>query len=754
MSRATKAAFVVTLCVLGASLGACGGGGGGGLTSMPPPPAPPPPPPPPPPGNNPNDAEYQASNSATTSNALVAYQAGATGQGVKVAVMDTGINPNLPEFVGRLDPASQDVAANRGLVDQHGHGSMVSGVIAANRDGIYMQGVAYQARILSLNVGDPAGCKPGNDCFLDAALPTAIDLARTNGAQVINMSFGDEEGMTAEIYPAIGRAVDAGIVLVMAAGNAGIADPNSFAVRNVQQEGASGLIIIAGAMDANRNIAGFSNRAGTGPAADFYLTALGVGNATVNQFGAHVNVNGTSFATPTIVGAVALLADAFPNLSGAQIVNLLFTTADDAGAPGVDAIFGRGILNIGRAFQPQGATTLAGSAAAISLVDNGTSSGPMGDASPTAGAIILDGYSRAYVLDLAKTLNRVSQEQPLRQAMDGSLYQSSEAAAGPVSVSITMRRNFMGERTIATEESRPEPDDARDSKLVAATAISRLTDKTAMALGFSQSARSLQQQLAGHRENSFLAAGDPMNRNGFHSTDATSLAVRHDLGLAALTVASERGEILEPGLREPLDRSRYDIRSLTLDRAIGPARVGLGASRLREDRTVLGGRFSPIFSGAGSSTTFLDGSASLDLGRGWNAFASYRHGWTLLPGTGALVDNGRLTSNAAAFDLSKTGLFASGDKLAFRVMQPLRVIGGGMNLNLPVSYDYATGTPAYERRLFSLAPKGREVDFEAAYGFGLFGGYLDLNAYYRTDPGHIAALRNDVGGAVRFTVRQ
>jgi hypothetical protein len=673
---------------------------------------------------------------------------------VKVAVIDTGINPALPEFIGRLDPASRDVASNRGLVDHDGHGSLVSGVIAANRDGKYMQGVAYEATILSLNVGDPAGCKPGQDCFLDEALPVAIDLARTNGAKVINMSFGNEEGMTPDIFPAIKRAVDAGIIIVMSAGNSGTAEPNPFALKNVQDAGSSGLFIIAGSMDSNRIISSFSNRAGTGVGAQHFLTALGRGNATVDEFGNHVNVNGTSFSAPTIVGAAALLAGAFPNLTGAQIVELLLKTADDAGAPGTDAIYGRGILNIGRAFQPQGATALAGSKAPVSLSDNGIASGPMGDASPGIGrgAIILDGYSRAYALDLAKTLGRLPQEQPLRQAMDGSAYQTAAAGARNLSVALTIRRNPIGAPALAMEQMRLGYDESRRAKAVAGMALARLTPATAVALGFSQGGRMLQQQLAGHWDNAFLVARDPMSRAGFHPGADTSIGVRHDLGALALSVTSERGKVHVPGLQRELDRPSYRIDSLTLDRTIGPARFSLGASRLREEDSVLGGRFSSAFSSGGSRTAFVDGAASLALGAGWSAFASYRRGWTAIGGTGALVEKGHLETEAFAFDLAKTGLFAAGDNLAFRAMQPLRVASGGFDLNMPVSYDYSTGKARFEQLFFNLAPRGREIDYEIAYGVSLLGGHFDFNAFLRTDPGHVEALRKDMGAALRFTI--
>ena len=74
-------------------------------------------------------------------------------------------------------------------------------------------------------------------------------------------------------------------------------------------------------------------------------------------------------AAPQVAGAVALLAQAFHNLSGAQIVNLLLSSARDAGDAGTDPVYGRGILDIGRAFAPQGSTALAGTSVAVPLAD-------------------------------------------------------------------------------------------------------------------------------------------------------------------------------------------------------------------------------------------------------------------------------------------------------------------------------------------------------------------------------------------------
>jgi len=84
-------------------------------------------------------------------------------------------------------------------------------------------------------------------------------------------------------------------------------------------------------------------------------------------------------------------------------------------------------------------------------------------------------------------------------------------------------------------------------------------------------------------------------------------------------------------------------------------------------------------------------------------------------------------------------------------MQPLRVRTGGLDINLPVSYDYASGEVGYQQRMLNLAPTGRELVYEIAYGTRLLGGNIAANAFLRTDPGNIDWTKNDVGGAVRFT---
>src|SRR5262249_43290690 len=142
-----------------------------------------------------------------------------------------------------------------------------------------------------------------------------------------------------------------------------------------------GRVIIAGALNSSlNNLASFSNQAGAGQ--QWYLAALGQSVRTVDNTGAGVFYSGTSFSAPIITGAIALVAQASPNMTGAAIVDLLFQTADDLGVAGDDATFGQGRLNLQRAFQPVGTTSLAGQSV---VVTPASSSGGLPEAAGDGG---------------------------------------------------------------------------------------------------------------------------------------------------------------------------------------------------------------------------------------------------------------------------------------------------------------------------------------------------------------------------------
>src|SRR3954471_15048909 len=246
MSMRLSGSAACTVALAFTRAGCAGGGGGGGPSpalpvnpapppSPPPPPPPPPPPAPPPPGTNYDTAEYQVSNYAVGANAIAAYNAGATGKGVKIGIVDSGINPNLAEFAGRVDPASGDVVSSRGISDEGGHGTAVSAVAAAARNNSATMGVAFNATIVSERADDVGSCATTDGgSFFDPAIAAGIDAARLAGAKVINLSLGGSTPSTL-LLAAMQRAVNAGVVIVISAGNDATANPDPFALTPAQQ---------------------------------------------------------------------------------------------------------------------------------------------------------------------------------------------------------------------------------------------------------------------------------------------------------------------------------------------------------------------------------------------------------------------------------------------------------------------------------------------------------------------------------------
>jgi hypothetical protein len=475
--------------------------------------------------------------------------------------------------------------------------------------------------------------------------------------------------------------------------------------------------------------------------------AVGVDDRAPNQNGTQYIWSGTSFSAPTISGAVALMAQAFPNLSGKQIVQLLFNNADDLGAAGVDSVYGNGALDLARAFAPQGQTSLANSQSPVSLTSNGNLPAVAGDAKSGTGlgAIILDGYNRAYVVNLAKTLRAADAEHPLARSLMGDV-RVAGGHAGPVSVAMTVSERHDLVRGFALDRLGIGPDDARKARLIAGSAVARLDKKTAVAFGFSEGAKALERRLNGAAPEAFLIAKDIAGEPGFAAKRNGSVAVRRQFGHTGVTLSSETGNVWQD-VQTSATGSPYRWTSVAVDRAFGRNWLSFDLSRLEEKQSVLGGRMSDALGGGGAMSLFLDAEARHDFGNGWSADLMARRGWTSF---GA----GKFQTGAYSFDLSKRGVLGSNDELGLRLAQPLRVESGGLAMWLPTSYDYATQTATSAFSTMSLRPSGREVDAELSYGSNLLGGnaWLGGNLFYRRQPGHIADATDDAGAAIRFSL--
>ncbi|MEV5969331.1 S8 family serine peptidase [Streptomyces sp. NPDC051921] len=256
-----------------------------------------------------------------------AWAAGYNGKGVKVAVLDTGIDVNHPDFAGLIDGAASFVPGEA-ITDVNGHGSHVAGTIVGS-------GAA--------SGGDNKGVAPGADLFVgkvlggaegygqDSWVMAGMQWAAESGADVVNMSLGDS-------YPTDGsdpmsQTVDAlsaqyGTLFVIAAGNSG---PES-----ISAPGAAASALTVAATDKQDRLASFSS---TGPLAysggmkpdiaapGVDITAARSQEMTGGGEGLYRTISGTSMATPHVVGAAAILAQQHPDWTGAQLKEHLMSTA-------------------------------------------------------------------------------------------------------------------------------------------------------------------------------------------------------------------------------------------------------------------------------------------------------------------------------------------------------------------------------------------------------------------------------------------
>ncbi|QAY86276.1 autotransporter serine protease [Pseudomonas arsenicoxydans] len=274
------------------------------------------------------------------------------------------------------------------------HGTHVGGIAAGSRDGNPMHGVAYNAQIISADNGDPGpedGIILGND---GAVYKAGWDALIASGARIINNSWGigitdrfdlggrdpayphftvqDAQLQFNQIRPILGTrqggaydgaiaAARSGIVTIFAAGNDyNLNNPDAIAGLGYFVPDIAPNWVTVAALQKNPdlsspdlyNISTFSSRCGytasfcvSAPGSRIFSAVIGGTNADNLTVG-YANKNGTSMAAPHVAGAVAVLMERFPYMTGAQVASVLRTTATDMGAPGVDALYGWGMINL------------------------------------------------------------------------------------------------------------------------------------------------------------------------------------------------------------------------------------------------------------------------------------------------------------------------------------------------------------------------------------------------------------------------
>ena len=292
------------------------------------------------------------------------HDKGYQGEGITIAVIDTGVAPH--DDLIRPDNriiGFKDIINKKELpYDDNGHGTHVAGIIAGNgysSKGKYM-GIAPKANILAIKALDENG--GGSTSKVIEAISYVIDTKEKYNTKILNLSIGTPANSTCEKDPlckAVEKAVQAGLIVVVAAGNNGPEEGT------ILSPGTSRYAITVGAVDDKRTIdhsddtiAQFSSRGPTNEGElkpDIVAPGVNIKSLSNTKLDGYSSLSGTSMATPLVSGAIALLLNKYKDLKPHEVKNKLLKSCINLNFPEENQ--GAGMLNLKLLFNDESNTS-------------------------------------------------------------------------------------------------------------------------------------------------------------------------------------------------------------------------------------------------------------------------------------------------------------------------------------------------------------------------------------------------------------
>jgi hypothetical protein len=698
--------------------------------------------------------EYNTQGGLAQIKASAAYARGYTGSGITIAIIDTGVDLTHPDLQANILSNSANCIGSNGNVnnctvntaggsvgnDDAWHGTHVAGIAAAARNGFGVNGVAYNAKILAVKAMDSHGSGDSDD------IAAGINYATNNGAKVINLSLGGSTINGVNPFPditaSISNAMNHNVMVFAAAGNDSGTDPIWPARNAATLNGtiATGSMIAVGSVDSSNVISSFSNHCGT--TKNWCLVAPGESitsttpSATVGfDYG---YTSGTSMATPQVSGAAAVLLEEFGS-SGAtprQVAQRLLDTATDLGAAGVDDVYGHGLLNLDKATDPLGTTSIptgniVGGASFTVSSSSITTAAAFGDALSRSNLqlTMLDSYNWAYNISLASLTHNSDSFKSFDDMF--SAFGNSQLD-NTINVSENMSLSFDD-----TPDAKPYLNDDEQSSptgrmsLHASLQNSDITMNYNIAMDQAFTPSVLNGTSSAASENvsrtSFLSFID----KGMSYLNEYKLTETSKVRLGSFYGDSENGVAF--GFVNDFT-TKFD-----------KANFGLQMGMVNEENSFLGSRADGAFAIANTTTWFSNISADIPLGNKFSLIGSYNYGISYAEaGADSLVANmSGITSDSFKFGINKKDSLKKDDKIDFVISQPLRANSGSAELNLPLARD-ADGNIYRGSYDVSLAPKGREIDFGLFYSQVINPkASINTGLMYRLEPGNVENAEPD-----------
>lgn len=256
-----------------------------------------------------------------------------SGQGIKVAVIDTGIKSDHPDLQVAGGVSFVEEAATP--EDDNGHGTHVAGVISAQNNDIGILGVAPNVSLYAVKALDADGI--GNQTDVIAGIEWAIE----NNIDIINLSITSPYHSPA-VQKAVENADEQGVVVVAASGNDETGDGQI--VDDIMYPARYPTVIGVGSIDENLVRSSFSYKGESlsysAPGKEVYSTYI----QTADTPDGYALMSGTSMATPYVAGIIALYKESYPELTNMEIRKIIAEKASDLGEKGKDSAYGYGLI--------------------------------------------------------------------------------------------------------------------------------------------------------------------------------------------------------------------------------------------------------------------------------------------------------------------------------------------------------------------------------------------------------------------------
>ncbi len=653
------------------------------------------------------------------------YAKGGQGQGVKISILDTGIDFNHPDFEDKIDPEFRgkiDFDSSHSyfsypddIYDTDGHGTHVAGIAAGWKDGVGTHGIAFQSELVILKgisgLGTGSSTLNVTEIWIDA-----IDRSVEAGAEVMNnswgyiyengdgvpitafndlaeldrvfdFSFGD--GALENLITALDAAKTADLISVVAAGNDGLANLGLNAGIPVLLPKYKTHFIAVVAVNGNKEIAGWSNRCGV--AKDFCLAAPGVNILSANNGGGVRYDGGTSMAAPHVTGAYAVLKSQWPFLTAPEIAQILFEAAEDLGDPGVDPIYGQGLLNLANAMLPagelvvyQGKTT---ESEAVPLAKTG---------------IVASGA-------LAPALN---------QALAGQVLMVADK--------YTRGFNLAADALVSELKApRPRLTIAKEVKVSDTLTVMRSSHSTGLRFDGGVSSYEVNLGETDSDADPFgqLLTEDYAFGHKFELTQALALFTDHAIGSST----------------DSFTKTSIGLEAKDRDGSGFSAQFGL----MEENGTVLGSRFMGAAGQDGrSATSFLTISGSVAVGQNTLLTVSGTQSRTDFRQEGLITGGENLVGRAGSVSISQQHFLGSPGTMSLSVSSPLQISSGEISIDLPqdrvaaVAGQESTGVTRTSQTV-DITSSVRPIDIGLTYQIAsdALGPDILLNAGYRARGG-------------------